>query len=117
MITRSPVAVALFDATRFSPRDELTARLLSLEAVVDYMLEVGAVQLVIELDESLEKHDRRALQHAVTARGVRDQIGYRHMRAQDGPLLWIADAVAWCWVKGGEWRSYVHPVVTTQIRL
>jgi len=26
-------------------------------------------------------------------------------------LLAVPDAVAWCWVRGGEWRRRVDPVV------
>jgi hypothetical protein len=25
------------------------------------------------------------------------------------PLLWIPDAIAWSWAKGGEWRQLVAP--------
>ena len=29
-------------------------------------------------------------------------------------LLGIPDAFAWCWAKGGHWRSHIRPVITVQ---
>lgn len=107
-----PVQVTIYNARSFAPKEELKARQQCLSRLVDDMVEGGATRLVIERDESIEVHDRRALRAAVHARGVQDLIHYEHMRAQDEPLLWVADAVAWCWVKGAAWKDAVDPVVT-----
>ena len=29
--------------------------------------------------------------------------------AKADPLLWVPDAVAWSWMRGGEWRRAVAP--------
>lgn len=34
-----------------------------------------------------------------------------HMPPYGGPLLWIADAVAWCPSAGGAWRDRVAPII------
>jgi hypothetical protein len=34
------------------------------------------------------------------------------LAAHTDPMLWIPDAVAWSWVKGGEWRDCVAPYST-----
>ena len=40
---------------------------------------------------------------------VRETLGggwdgtYHHQHDHEEPLLWLADAISWCWNKGGEW--------------
>ena len=36
---------------------------------------------------------------------------YEHLSPRMEPLLWIPDAVAWCWAKGGVWKDRVLPLV------
>jgi hypothetical protein len=55
--------------------------------------------------------DRRWLYQRVREAGCTETLRYRHLRAHEEPLLAIPDAVAWCWAKGGEWRSRVEPLV------
>jgi hypothetical protein len=55
--------------------------------------------------------DRRWLYQRVRKAGCTETLEYRHLRAYEEPLLAIPDAVAWCWVKGGEWRGRVEPLV------
>ncbi|MGV1005753.1 MAG: hypothetical protein ACOYEV_13555 [Candidatus Nanopelagicales bacterium] len=57
--------------------------------------QVGANLVVIERDDSRYEYDRRALTRLLTehAHPVRWEI----LRAKDDPMLWAADAMAWCW--------------------
>jgi hypothetical protein len=50
--------------------------------------------------------------HAAREHGCSDSLQYELLAAHADPLLWIPDAVAWSWVKGGEWRDLVAPYST-----
>jgi hypothetical protein len=43
--------------------------------------------------------------------GVTDTLTYEHLPTCSEPLLWIADAAAWCWTHGRQWPDRVAPVV------
>lgn len=38
-------------------------------------------------------------------------LHYEHRRAHVEPPLSLPDAVAWCWVRSGEWRRRIAPIV------
>jgi len=63
--------------------------------------EATAEILVIERDDSTISHDRRTLFQHLRGSDVR----YEHKRPHEDSLLWIPDAVAWSWTKGGPWRK------------
>jgi hypothetical protein len=106
-----PVRAHIYDAKSFPPREELKAREQCLLRLVEDLADSGCQRLVIERDDSLVVHDRRTLYAAVHSRDLVDDLRYEHMRAKEESLLWVADAVAWCWNKGGSWRDQVNPVV------
>lgn len=81
-----------------------------MDAVVRDLAAVGGTRLVIERDESLVQADRAALFQSVRAHGV-PELRYEHPRAHEEPMLWVSDAVAWCYGKGGAWRARVEPLV------
>jgi hypothetical protein len=62
-------------------------------------------------DESLLKHDQSVLYAAVRGAGVAGSLAYEHLPARSEPLLWIADAAAWCWTRGPSWRARIAPAV------
>lgn len=39
---------------------------------------------------------------------------YELLATHADPLLWIPDAVAWCWNRGGTWRDSVAAFCKTQ---
>jgi hypothetical protein len=41
---------------------------------------------------------------------VQDTLTYLHEPKRSEPLLWIADAAAWCWTHP-EWRPRITPIV------
>ena len=69
----------------------------------------------MERDDSVAVFDRRVLHGALHRE--RPDIGYRHERAYDEPLLWAADALAWSWAKGGAWREQVRPLLLRAVEL
>lgn len=87
------------------------ARKLCLEHLVGDLAELHAHRLVIEQDDSLVRSDQEVLFHAVRSHGVESELVYEHMSPRMEPLLWIPDAIAWSWVKGGEWRDRIAPLI------
>lgn len=86
---------------------ELTARQACLAKVAADAAEMSAELIVIERDDSTMSHDRRTLfQHL---RG--SELRYEHKRPYEDSLLWIPDAVAWSWTKGGVWRKRIEDAV------
>ncbi|MFE7422810.1 hypothetical protein [Rhodococcus sp. NPDC057529] len=79
------------------------------------LAELQASRLVLEQDDSTMKADRRVLYEAVGKHGIREHLTYHHLRAKQGPMVWIPNAVAWCPAKGGEWPARVRPLVTKTV--
>lgn len=104
------VDVTVYDATRI--KSAVEARAACLTAAVEDLAEVGAQRITIEQDDSLVASDRRVLYTAVRKFGVADTLAYEHLQPHKEPLLWVSDAVAWCVMKGGDWRHRVDPIIT-----
>jgi len=68
-----------------------------------------AERLVVEREESTYEHDRRWLRNATHRFGCQDTLRWDLFVAKADPLLWVPDAVAWCWMRGGHWRRKVAP--------
>ncbi|MDO5619454.1 hypothetical protein [Kocuria sp.] len=78
------------------------ARPLCLERLVEDLLGAGADRLCIERDDSTLVADKRILADCLRGRG--DAFRYDFLKASEEPLLWISDAVAWCYQRGGQWK-------------
>ena len=114
-ITRTGVALDIYDATAIS--DQKQARAVCLRQVVVDLASAGAQRLVIEQDDSLLKHDQAVLYAAVRRADVTGSLIYEHLPARSEPLLWIADAAAWCWTHGPTWQQRIASAVRHQTRL
>lgn len=68
--------------------------------------------LVIDRDDTLVNTDRKVLYQAVRTRGRSDSIHYEHRSNKTELLLAVPDAIAWCWAKGGEWRTLIRAAVS-----
>lgn len=82
-----------------------------LRGLVDDLVAGGADRVVIERDDVTIDVDRRVL-YRRAHRLSRPDLRYDHPRAHEEPLLAVADAVAWCWNRGGWWQQRVHNMVT-----
>lgn len=82
-----------------------------LKALVAYAHEHSHSRLVLERDESIEKADRRILYREIKARGLSDAVHYELEAPHDEPLLWIPDALAWSFTKGGDWKRRIAPML------
>ncbi|MGA1828296.1 hypothetical protein [Microbacterium sp.] len=90
---------------------DLDAREWCLESVVDLAAQVRARRIILEMDDSIVATDKRTLYRTLDARDMRETVSYGHERAAAEPLLWIPDAVAWSYAKGGEWKTRAAPLI------
>ena len=103
------VSVRLYGRTT----DDAAGRRACLDAVVRDASD-NAERLVIERDESTLAFDRRVLFEATRRHGCADSLTYELLAPYADPMLWIPDAVAWCWTRGGDWRDAVASFSTRQ---
>jgi hypothetical protein len=88
---------------------DVPARAACLRSLVDDLLRLGVERLVLETLETRENADRRTIYEQLHRTGR--TLVYEHRRSYEEPLLWVADAAAWCHGAGGEWRRRIKPVV------
>ncbi len=80
----------------------------SLRRMVTPLLERRVTRLIIE-----SRHGRDHFARAVLIgqlRGQPDAFLYDHMPPHGDPLLWVADAIAWCSTAGGSWGALIRPI-------
>jgi hypothetical protein len=76
---------------------------------------VNASRLAIESrGELLDRADRLAVARSVAA-GT--GMTYEHLLPHEEPLLWLADAIAWCYGAGARWRPRVEPLIERVVQL
>ena len=66
--------------------------------------------LYLEKDDSSFETDKRVL--ARTFAGYQYHPRYVFPKAHEEPLLWVSDAVAWCYQKRGPWVRVAAPLVS-----
>jgi hypothetical protein len=100
------LSIAIIESPRYeNPENQRTAALV---ALVGLCVEWEADRLVIERDENVVALDRRVLAERTHGPGHEYPKTYSHLPASQEPLLWIADAVAWSWSRGGDYRHLVE---------
>ena len=109
-LLETEIEVTIYDAVRSYGTDR-EARAACLAALVEDLAGDGPTLLVIEQDDSLVRSDRHELYQLARAAGITDVLEYRHQRARDEPLLALPDLAAWCWVRSGEWRRRIGPIL------
>jgi hypothetical protein len=90
---------------------EIQARTACLEAIVTDAAASRAHMLVLEQDDSVRQCDRKLLYELTRKTGCADTLRYVHHRGTSEELLWIPDAIAWCWARDGAWRQRVVPLI------
>lgn len=85
------------------------ARPLCLTELTTALIESGVDHLYIERDESLVIADKRIIA-GILRRHRAPTLSYAHVIPAEQPLLWVSDAVAWCYANGGDWVRRVTPL-------
>jgi hypothetical protein len=107
----SPLAA---DATIYTcpcGRFDEPARQACLTRLTEDLAGQNAHRMVLDSREGRDKHDCTTIKRTLDKHGTRPQLVYEHLTGPDEPLLWIADAVAWCWGAGGSWRRRMAPII------
>ena len=103
-----PVRTRLYISTEKEP----IARQQAMEALLVDLLALGGQRLVIECREaSQDERERRLMATAVQSGAAPADLSYSHLRARDEPLLWVADAVAWAYGAGPQWRPRADSLI------
>lgn len=92
-------------------KSQVRGRDVCLTAIVTHAAQHACTRIVIERDESIEKSDRQVLFREVRGHGLGDTLSYTFETPHQEPLLWVADAIAWSYTKGGEWKQRANPVI------
>jgi hypothetical protein len=71
-------------------------------------------RLVIEPIDSLVHRDRSVVINEMQRQGRPNGFVYEHLAARLEPNLWAADAVAWAYGAGGDWRRRILGLVDIQ---
>lgn len=82
----------------------IVARAVCLEAMMDDLFELGVTSLILELEESARNSDVVLLRQGLERRGLRASVEYKHLGKSAEPILWIADAIAWSYARGGDYK-------------
>lgn len=92
-------------------KDQVRGRDACLTGIVALAATHSLTTIVIERDASIEKTDRQILFREISHHGVADMLSHTHEMPHREPLLWVADAIAWSFTKGGEWKQRVAPLI------
>ena len=106
-IAEMPIGVFIAVAQRGYGATEFAARNVCLAAVVARVQRIDVPRLVIESRDD-DREDERQL---VRVRQPEPWLVFEHRRASAEPMLWVADAVAWAYGAGANWRLLIEPVV------
>jgi EAL domain-containing protein (putative c-di-GMP-specific phosphodiesterase class I) len=88
---------------------QASARLCALNSLVTSDLASSCARIVLELDETVRVKDNAYLKQQSRL------AEWDHKQRHEEPLLWVADAVAWCVNRGGEWERMVRPMIVETI--
>lgn len=99
------VTIYTSDASGEAARENCLRRLIA------DLLDGDARRLVLESRASGDRLDQRVLRAAIGKQPSNTGLVYEHLRPHEEPLLWIPDAVAWCFGNGGDWRRRTSRLV------
>lgn len=100
---------------RVAGRIALEARRISIQKMVTFGSQSGYGRFVFELDETSLHEDVKVLNELTYSKQLIGEVSWDHIERHHEPLLWVADAVAWCINRGGDWARMVRPMILETI--
>ena len=88
-------------------REQTAARRAILQKLVPDLRSKGVALLVLDSRREQDHKDRATI-HSLIGSNPAPTFEYYHHRSAHEPILWIPDAVAWAWGRGGNWRKQVE---------
>ncbi|WP_236795769.1 hypothetical protein [Amycolatopsis sp. GM8] len=113
-IAELPVNANIYEAACM-PKTEEQSRQRCLEQAICDLVEVQAHRVVLDSREEQDRHDRATIYQTLGRKN--SDLTHEHLNSASVPLLWIPDAVAWCYGAGGDWRRRIMPVVSKVIEI
>ncbi|MGH3941087.1 MAG: hypothetical protein ACRDTG_21095 [Pseudonocardiaceae bacterium] len=83
------------------------ARQRCLQQLAHDLIKTRAHRLVLEGREDRDVIDARTLRTTLGPQPSLGGLTYEHVESTQEPLLWIPDALGWCYGAGGDWRRRV----------
>jgi hypothetical protein len=87
-----------------------------LRACLSTLLELDVTRLVIESCNQ-DHRDEQVIQPILNRLAAPDWFVWLHSVPSAEPLLWAADATAWAYGKGGDWRRRVDRIIASVVQL
>lgn len=115
-IAALPVSSRIYQGACGRKEEERT-RQRCLSRIMNDLLVLRAHRLVLDSRDSQDLHDRTTLQLSLGSHPSKTELTYEHLDSAVEPLLWISDAVGWCYGAGGDWRRRTTPVLHEVITL
>ena len=112
VMSRLELSVTVFVCQGLSEKE---ARAICLKALIGMAVDSEIFSLVIERDESIVQADRKVIAGILLAQET--SLPYSLVGPHEHPLLWVSDAVAWCFNSGGDWLRRSSPIVDDVIYL
>ncbi len=113
-ITTLPLTVRLYDAGGRPPH---AARRAALTAIAGDLRDLAVDRLVIEPDEVFVPTDKETTNSLTADLRHTTAFAFHHLPSSAEPLLWVSDATAWCYARGGRWRDTLSPILDGIVRL
>ena len=88
-------------------REQTAARRAILQIMVPDLRSKGVALFVLDSRQGQDHKDRVTI-HSLMGSNPEPAFEYYHHRSAHEPILWIPDAVAWAWGRGGNWRRQVE---------
>ena len=102
------VRARIYRTTGLNP---IIARGVCMSALMDDLVELSATKLVFELEESALKSDENLLRQGLLKRGIKKQVEFCHVLKSEEPIVWAADAIAWSFARGDDFRKRALKVI------
>lgn len=87
--------------------EQTSARRAILQKMVFDLRSKGVAFFVLDSRQGQDHKDRATI-HSLLGTNPEPAFEYYHYRSAHEPILWVPDAVAWAWGRGGNWRKLVE---------
>jgi hypothetical protein len=96
-------------------KNKLEAREDCIRALAHLAASMECHSLVFDRDESVITKGEQWLKSELRKVDKNVPIGFQHLSRHEEPILWIADALAWCDSRGGEWRKRILSFMEAEV--
>lgn len=110
-------ASSLLYVTSCAPKTLEQDRQRCLDEAVRDLVALRARRVVIDSREEQNRYDEATIYRALGGKPSETGVTYEHVPSSSTPLLWIPDAVAWCYGAGSHWRRRVEKTIIKVIKL